>query len=145
MTIIVIKQSQNLTFGCQIFPVSLLLSEVISCSFVWNMLLCFLILLDPLCWILYIRGNNSLSQSWSSGLLQEVTLIVQSCPGSWLPHKHFWESKQPISFFHCSQGLRVCQDLSLSQREDLSQNLNADWLEAGPTSSSFQSMQVDYF
>ena len=39
--------------------------------------------------------------------------------------------------FSGSQYFWVCQDLSVSQREDLRQHLHAGWLEAGASGSSF--------
>ena len=38
-----------------------LFSGVLSCSFVWNIFLCFLILLDSLCLLLHDKWNSSLS------------------------------------------------------------------------------------
>ena len=50
-------------------------SEVLPCSFVWNILLCFFILPDPLFLFLCIRQISYISQSWRSGLVQKMNLF----------------------------------------------------------------------
>ena len=52
----------NFSSGNLFISISLqCISKVLFCSFIWNIFLCFFILLDALCWFLGIRWNNYLS------------------------------------------------------------------------------------
>ena len=66
---------------------------ILSWGLIWSIFLCFFILLDSLCWFLYIRYNSQLSQSWSRrwNLLFNPVLALGCL-------KLLWFSKQPILF-----------------------------------------------
>lgn len=87
----------RITFGCQISLFHCFFQGYVLFFCLEHAPLFFLICLT-LCVGFCILGNNSLSWSWSSGLLQEVTLIVQ-WHDIWLPHRTFWELG---SLFHFS-------------------------------------------
>lgn len=65
-------------------------SGVVSYSFVYNRLL--LLNFPFLCWCMCIRKNRYLFQSWQSGLMKEINLIVYPSPSSWLFLKTFCPS-----------------------------------------------------
>ena len=121
--------------GKSLISISLrLVSGSLSCSFVWNIVLCFFIFLDSLCWFLYIKQSPLLVLTeWS----QEDELISQPGPDSWLSLKPFWLSK-PLSLSLVTPPVWVCvQTYQCPQRKDLSQYLDAHWLESVPSSSTY--------
>ena len=70
-----------------------------------------------------------------------MSVIVQPCPASWLSLKPLWLSKWPILFLVAPTSWRL-SETSVFQSEELRQHWDSGRLEARPSGSGFENMQI---